>query len=142
MSSEDDLTRLKSRLENVERENAERMALIAKRAAKAMDEVRESTTKLVKATGDVLVRLNERTRRAQAAGGWATESTLAAEVEKDGDFGFEEDEEENERRAGYRSADPLDSLPHAPAPPPAGRHRQRVDHPDEDDYTNTDWLRA
>jgi hypothetical protein len=137
MSSEENLARLKSKLENIDRENTDRMSLLEKRAAKAWEESKESTAKLVQATGAVLVRLNERSRRATAAGGWATESALADKVEKDGDFGFEDDEAENERRAGYTAADPV-----APHPPerPTGRHRPRARHVEEDDYANMDWL--
>jgi hypothetical protein len=156
MSSEESLARLKSTLENIDRENTDRMSLIEKRAAKALEESKEATAKLVKTAGDVLVRLNERNQRARAAGGWATESSLADKAENDDDFGFEEDEEENERRAGYKVADPLDvplpaaqrQVPPPPAPVtpppeparPAGRHRPRGQHDEEDDYANTDWL--
>jgi hypothetical protein len=159
MSSDEGLARLKSTLENIDRENTDRMSLIEKRAAKALEESKEATAKLVKTAGEVLTRLNERNQRARAAGGWATEAALADKVEDDGDFGFEDDEEENERRAGYKAADPLDSplptsqrpippppLPVAPPPPEPthtpGRHRHRAHQNEEDDYANTDWLEA
>jgi hypothetical protein len=84
-------------------------------------------------------------------------SNLADKVEKDGDFGFEEDEEENERRAGYTAADPRDPLSQRPVSPPfpspiaplvpepprsPGRHRLRAHQVEEDDYADTDWLEA
>jgi hypothetical protein len=156
MSSAEDLARLKSGLADIERENADRLSLIDRRAAKSMEESKESGDRLRKETSAVVAGLKERNQRAKAAGGWATESSLADKVEDDGDFGFEEDEEENQRRAGYKTADPLDlPLPTAqrqvpPPPPPiapvpeparpAGRHRPRGQHDEEDDYANTDWL--
>jgi hypothetical protein len=157
VSSEDDLARLKSRLADIGRENTDRMALIEKRAAKALEESLVSGDKLRKESSEVIASFIERTRRAKAAGGWATESTLADKVEKDGDFGFEEDEEENERRAGYTAADLVDPLPQRPVSPPLpspiappvpesprspGRHRHRAHQVEEDDYANTDWLEA
>jgi hypothetical protein len=118
VSFEDDLARLKSRIADIGRENTDRMALIEKRAAKALEESLESGDKLRKESSEVIASFIERTRRANAAGGRATESTLADKVEKDGDFGFEEDEGENERRAGYTAADPLDPLSQRPVSPP------------------------
>jgi hypothetical protein len=157
LSSEDDLARLKSGLADVERENADRMSLIDRRVARSMEESKENGDQLRKETSLVVASLAERNQRARAAGGWATESSLADKVEDDGDFGFEEDEEENQRRAGYKTADPLDvPLPVAqrqvpPPPPPVvppeparspGRHRPRGQQDEEDDYANTDWLEA
>lgn len=138
MSSADDLVRLKSRLADIERENADRMSLIEKRAAKALEDSNEFGDKLRKESTEMLASLVERKKRANAAGGWATESAIADRVEKDGDFGFEDDDEENVRRAGFAMAEPV-----APPPEPVrspGRHRHRAEHVEEEDYAHTDWL--
>ncbi|KZB82094.1 hypothetical protein [Amycolatopsis regifaucium] len=157
MSSEDALAAMKSRLAALESENSARMALLDKRREEALAESKEKFDKQAKIQGGVIVRLQERNRKAKAAGGWATESTLAEKVEDDGDFGFEEDEAENERRAGYRTAEeppiayrpPAPSAPPASPPPPApvpeerpaGRHRRAAAaRGDDDDFANTDWL--
>lgn len=159
MSSEDALAAMKNKLAGLESENSARMALLDKRREEALAECKEKTDKQAKIQGGVIVRLQERNRKAKAAGGWATESTVGDKVEDDGDFGFEEDEAENERRAGYRTADepvaahrpPVPTPPAPPPPPPlpapvpeapsAGRHR-RAASGDDDDFANTDWLEA
>jgi len=158
VSSEDALAAMKSRLADLESENSARMALLDKRREEALAESKEKFDKQAKIQGGVIVRLQERNRKAKAAGGWATEATLAEKVEDDGDFGFEEDETENERRAGYRTADeppvsfrpPAPPVPTPPPPPPppapvpeerpAGRHRRAAARGDDDDFANTDWL--
>ncbi|HET6289812.1 MAG TPA: hypothetical protein VFG15_24095 [Amycolatopsis sp.] len=154
MSSEDALAAMKSKLASLESENSARMALLDKRREEALAEAKEKFDKQSKTQGGVIVRLQERNRKAKAAGGWATESTLSEKVEDDGDFGFEEDEAENERRAGYRTADeppiayrPAPPAPQAPPPPapvaeerPAGRHRRAAARGDDDDFADTDWL--
>ncbi len=157
MGSEDALAAMKSRLANLESENSARMALLDKRREEALAEAKEKFDKQSKIQGGVIVRLQERNRKAKAAGGWATESTLSEKVEDDGDFGFEEDEAENERRAGYRTAEeapvayrpPASPAPTPPPPPPApapeerpaGRHRRAAAaRGDDDDFANTDWL--
>ncbi|MFI7118236.1 hypothetical protein [Amycolatopsis sp. NPDC049868] len=158
MGSEDALAAMKSKLANLESENSARMALLDKRREEALAEAKEKFDKQSKIQGGVIVRLQERNRKAKAAGGWATESTLSEKVEDDGDFGFEEDEAEKERRAGYRTAEeppvvyrpPAPSVPaSAPPPPPApapeerpaGRHRRAAAaRGDDDDFANTDWL--
>ncbi len=157
MSSEDALAAMKSRLANLESENSARMSLLDKRREEALAESKEKFDKQSKIQGGVIARLQERNRKAKAAGGWATESTVGEKVEDDGDFGFEDDESENERRAGYRAADepPAAYRPPAPAPSPppppppvpvpvpeerpAGRHR-RAARGDDDDFAETDWL--
>ncbi|MFD9895214.1 hypothetical protein ACFWY9_38235, partial [Amycolatopsis sp. NPDC059027] len=143
-------------LAGLERENGDRMYLVEQRAAKAVEESREAGDKLRRETDEALTKLLEQKRRAEAAGGWVTESTVGDKAEDENDFGFEEDEAENERRAGYRAADaPPAAHPAAPPPPPppsppavppapaagraAGRHR-RPAHSDDDDFANTDWL--
>ncbi|MFJ8910445.1 hypothetical protein [Amycolatopsis sp. NPDC102389] len=158
MGSEDALAAMKSKLANLESENSARMALLDKRREEALAEAKEKFDKQSKIQGGVIVRLQERNRKAKAAGGWATESTLSEKVEDDGDFGFEEDETENERRAGYRTAEeppiayrPPSPAPQTPPPPPvpapvteerpAGRHRRAAAaRGDDDDFANTDWL--
>ncbi|KFZ82807.1 hypothetical protein ED92_02540 [Amycolatopsis sp. MJM2582] len=158
MGSEDALAALKSKLANLESENSARMALLDKRREEALAEAKEKFDKQSKIQGGVIVRLQERNRKAKAAGGWATESTLSEKVEDDGDFGFEEDEAENERRAGYRTAEEQPVAYRPPAPPvqaptpppppapvpeerPAGRHRRAAAaRGDDDDFANTDWL--
>ncbi|MEU8412814.1 hypothetical protein AB0C24_08510 [Amycolatopsis japonica] len=157
MGSEDALAAMKSKLANLESENSARMALLDKRREEALAEAKEKFDKQSKIQGGVIVRLQERNRKAKAAGGWATESTLSEKVEDDGDFGFEEDEAENERRAGYRTAEEQPvafrpPAPPAPTPPPpaqapvpeerpAGRHRRAAAaRGDDDDFANTDWL--
>lgn len=159
MSSEDALAAMKSRLADLENENSARMALLDKRREEALAESKEKFDKQSKIQGGVIVRLQERNRKARAAGGWATESTVGDKVEDDGDFGFEEDKAENERRAGYRAADeppvayrptpvPAPQAPPPPPPPPvpvpeerpAGRHRRAAARGDDDDFANTDWL--
>jgi len=154
VSSEDALAAMKSKLASLESENSARMALLDKRREEALAEAKEKFDKQSKTQGGVIVRLQERNRKAKAAGGWATESTLSEKVEDDGDFGFEEDEAENERRAGYRTADeppiayrPAPPAPQAPPPPapvaeerPAGRHRRAAARGDDDDFADTDWL--
>ncbi len=158
MSSEDALAAMRSKLASLDSENSARMALLDKRREEALAEAKEKTDKQAKIQGGVIVRLQERNRKAKAAGGWATESTVGEKVEDDGDFGFEEDESENERRAGYRAADeppaayrPPVPAPQAPPPPPpppvpvpeappAGRHRRAAARGDDDDFANTDWL--
>ncbi|MFE0026302.1 hypothetical protein [Amycolatopsis sp. NPDC059021] len=161
MSPEEDLAALKHKLAGLERENGDRMYLVEQRAAKAVEESREAGDKLRRETDEALTKLLEQKRRAEAAGGWVTESTVGDKVDDENDFGFEEDETENERRAGYRAADapPPAAYPAAPPPPPsppvpppavtpapaagpgrgAGRHR-RPAHSDDDDFANTDWL--
>ncbi|GAA4540437.1 hypothetical protein [Amycolatopsis samaneae] len=158
MSPEEDLAALKHKLAGLERENGDRMYLVDKRAAMALEESREAGDKLRRETDEALATALEQKRRAEAAGGWVTEATVGDKAEDD-DFGFEEDEAENERRAGYRAADappPPADHPPAPAPPPpvpvtppaeaaseqprgGGRHR-RAAHADDDDFANTDWL--
>ncbi|WP_037314761.1 hypothetical protein [Amycolatopsis orientalis] len=156
MNPEEDLARLRHKLAGLERENGDRMYLVDNRASKALEETKAAGDKLKQETSAALSARLEQKRRAQAAGGWATESTLGDKVEDDGDFGFEEDETENERRAGYRTADeppisfrPPVPAPQAPPPPPpapvpeerpAGRHRRAAARGDDDDFANTDWL--
>ncbi|OXM55722.1 hypothetical protein [Amycolatopsis alba] len=157
MNPEEDLARLRHKLAGLERENGDRMYLVDNRAAKAVEETQAAGDKLKQETSAALTARSEQKRRAEAAGGWATEATLADKVEDDGDFGFEEDESENERRAGYRAADepPISYRPPAPAavpppppPPPApvpeerpaGRHRRAAARSDDDDFADTDWL--
>ncbi|WP_410656564.1 hypothetical protein [Amycolatopsis sp. lyj-112] len=157
MNPEEDLARLRQKLAGLERENGDRMYLVDQRAAKAVEESRAAEDKLKQDTGAALDALREQKRRAEAAGGWATESTVGDKVEDDGDFGFEEDDAENERRAGYRAADeppvayrPPAPEPQAPPPPPlpvpepearpAGRHRRAAGRGDDDDFADTDWL--
>lgn len=158
MNPEEDLATLRHKLAGLERENGDRMYLVDNRAAKAVEETRTAGDQLKQETAAALTARSEQKRRAEAAGGWATESTLSEKVEDDGDFGFEEDEAENERRAGYRTAEeqpiayrpPAPSVP-APTPPPppapapeerpAGRHRRAAAaRGDDDDFANTDWL--
>jgi hypothetical protein len=161
VNPEEDLARLRQKLAGLERENGDRMYLVDNRAAKALDESKAASDKLKKETSEAMAALLEQKRRAEAAGGWATESTVGDKVEDDGDFGFEEDEAENERRAGYRAADeppvayrptpePAPQAPPPPPPPPtpapvpeerpAGRHRRAAARGDDDDFANTDWL--
>ncbi|MFC9257453.1 hypothetical protein, partial [Amycolatopsis thailandensis] len=122
MNPEEDLARLRHKLAGLERENGDRMYLVDNRATKAIEETRTAGDKLKQETSAALTARIEQKRRAEAAGGWETESTLGDKVEDDGDFGFEEDETENERRAGYRTAEepPISYRPPAPsaAPPP------------------------
>ncbi|MEV6910913.1 hypothetical protein [Amycolatopsis sp. NPDC051071] len=160
MNPEEDLARLRHKLAGLERENGDRMYLVDNRATKAIEETQAAGDKLKQETSAALAARLEQKRRAEAAGGWATESTVGEKVEDDGDFGFEEDESENERRAGYRAADeppvayrPPPPTPQAPPPPPApapvpapvpeerpaGRHR-RAARGDDDDFAETDWL--
>ncbi|AGM03301.1 hypothetical protein [Amycolatopsis keratiniphila] len=157
MNPEEDLATLRHKLAGLERENGDRMYLVDNRAAKAIEETRTAGDQLKQETAAALAARSEQKRRAEAAGGWATESTLSEKVEDDGDFGFEEDEAENERRAGYRTAEEAPvayrpPVPPAPAPPPpppapapeerpAGRHRRAAAaRGDDDDFANTDWL--
>ncbi|WP_410577533.1 hypothetical protein [Amycolatopsis sp. lyj-108] len=157
MNPEEDLARLRHKLAGLERENGDRMYLVDNRATKAIEETRAAGDKLKQETSAALTARLEQKKRAEAAGGWATESTLSEKVEDDGDFGFEEDEAENERRAGYRTADeppiayrPAPPVPPPPSPPPppvpvaeerpAGRHRRAAGRGDDDDFANTDWL--
>ncbi len=156
MNPEEDLARLRHKLAGLERENGDRMYLVDNRAAKAVEETQAAGEKLKQETSAALTARLEQKRRAEAAGGWETESTLGDKVEDDGDFGFEEDETENERRAGYRAADeppisfrppPAVPAPQVPPPPapvpeerPAGRHRRAAARGDDDDFANTDWL--
>ncbi|MFC3449967.1 hypothetical protein [Amycolatopsis speibonae] len=163
MNPEEDLAGLRHKLAGLERENGDRMYLVDNRATKAIEETRSAGDKLKQETSAALTARLEQKRRAEAAGGWATESTLSDKVEDDGDFGFEEDETENERRAGYRAADeppisyrppaPTGPAPQAPPPPPpppmsvpvpeerpAGRHRRSAARGDDDDFAETDWL--
>ncbi|MEV7555133.1 hypothetical protein AB0N89_36420 [Amycolatopsis sp. NPDC089917] len=155
MNPEEDLARLRHQLAGLERENGDRMYLVDNRATKAIEETQAAGDKLKQETSAALTARIEQKRRAEAAGGWATESTLSDKVEDDGDFGFEEDETENERRAGYRTAEeppvayrpPAPSQPPPPPPPapvpeerPAGRHRRAAARGDDDDFANTDWL--
>jgi hypothetical protein len=128
MSPADDLARLKSRFAEIERENADRMSLIAKRSATAMAESKDVGDTLRRQSAEAVTSLVEHNKRVKAAGGWATESALTDKV--DGDFGFEDDEAEKERRAGFAVAKPVSP----------GRHRPREDQVEEDDYANTDWL--
>ncbi|MEU3621668.1 hypothetical protein BS329_21470 [Amycolatopsis coloradensis] len=163
MNPEEDLARLRHRLAGLERENGDRMYLVDNRATKAIEETQAAGDKLKQETSAALAARLEQKRRAEAAGGWATESTLGDKVDDDGDFGFEEDEAENERRAGYRAADeppisfrppPASQAPPPPPPPPAapvtpvvvleerpvGRHRRSAARGDDDDFAETDWL--
>jgi hypothetical protein len=154
VSSEDALAALKNKLAGLESENSARMALLDKRREEAAAESKEKLEKQAKIQGEVFVRLQERNRRAKAAGGWVTESTVGDKNEDDTQFGFEEDEEEKDRRAGYRPADehPLPASYRASAPPPPvqpppapvpepGRHRRSAARSsDDDDFANTDWL--
>ncbi|MBB5854853.1 hypothetical protein ACFQ05_16220 [Amycolatopsis umgeniensis] len=156
MNPEEDLARLRHKLAGLERENGDRMYLVDNRATKAIEETQAAGDKLKQETSAALSARLEQKRRAEAAGGWATESTLGDKVEDDGDFGFEEDETENERRAGYRTAEeppvsfrpPAVPAPQVPPPPPApvpeerpaGRHRRAAARGDDDDFANTDWL--
>ncbi|WP_410604449.1 hypothetical protein [Amycolatopsis sp. lyj-90] len=157
MNPEEDLARLRHKLAGLERENGDRMYLVDNRAAKAVEETQAAGEKLKQETSAALTARLEQKRRAEAAGGWETESTLGDKVEDDGDFGFEEDETENERRAGYRTADeppisfrPPPAVPAPQVPPPhpapvpeerpAGRHRRAAARGDDDDFANTDWL--
>ncbi|MBE1581583.1 hypothetical protein ACFORH_22525 [Amycolatopsis roodepoortensis] len=159
MNPEEDLAGLRHKLAGLERENGDRMYLVDNRAAKAIEETKAAGDQLKQETGAALAARSEQKRRAEAAGGWETESTLSEKVEDDGDFGFEEDEAENERRAGYRTAEeppiayrpPAPSVSASPQPPPppapvpeerqAGRHRRvAAARGDDDDFANTDWL--
>lgn len=159
MNPEEDLARLRQKLAGLERENGDRMYLVDNRAAKALEDSKAVADKLKQETSQTMAALLEQQRRTEAAGGWATESTVGDKTEDDGDFGFEEDEAESERRAGYRAADeppvvhrppeppvappPTPSSPPAPAPAPeapsAGRHRRAAAR-DDDDFADTDWL--
>ncbi|WP_414935904.1 hypothetical protein [Amycolatopsis sp. cmx-11-51] len=161
MNPEDDLARLRHKLAGLERENGDRMYLVDNRATKAIEETQAAGDKLKQETSAALAARLEQKRRAEAAGGWETESTLGDKAEDDGDFGFEEDEAENERRAGYRRAEepPISfrptpasqAPPPLPPPPPsapvpvpeerpAGRHRRSAARGDDDDFAETDWL--
>ncbi|OKJ93954.1 hypothetical protein [Amycolatopsis sp. CB00013] len=157
MNPEEDLATLRHKLAGLERENGDRMYLVDNRAAKTIEETRTAGDQLKQETSAALAARSEQKRRAEAAGGWATESTLSEKVEDDGDFGFEEDEAENERRAGYRTAEEQPVAFRPPAPPaptspppapapvpeerPAGRHRRAAAaRGDDDDFANTDWL--
>ncbi|WP_027928102.1 hypothetical protein [Amycolatopsis benzoatilytica] len=148
MSSGDALAAMRAKLDSLEAENGARAALLDRNRSEAVAESKEKLDKQGRIQGEVFVRLQERNRRAKAAGGWATEATTG---EKDPDqvsFGFEDDEAENERRAGYVPAEepilPRSNTPPTTAPTPAaapsGRHRRGMHHDEDEDYTNTDWL--
>jgi hypothetical protein len=151
MGSEDALAAMKDKLAGLDAENSARMALLDRSRESALAESKEKLDKQAKIQGEVIVRLQERNRRAKKAGGWMTEATAGDTVEDD-DFGFEEDEAELDRRARYRTEDepparfapppaPLSPVP-PPAPEPsrpAGRHRRTAAQSD-DDFADTDWL--
>ncbi|SEP51695.1 hypothetical protein [Amycolatopsis saalfeldensis] len=148
MSSDDLSASFRSKLADIERENGERLSLIGSRVTKALQESKEASDKQLRTVGEVVVRMQESARRAQKAGGWVMESTVGDKADSERDFGFEEDDAEKDRRAGYRAAGehavppvvaPPVVQPAAPPPVP-GRHRRGAAHPDEDDFANTDWL--
>jgi hypothetical protein len=155
MSSEDALAAMRAKLSTLEAENTARAALLDRSRGEAVAESKEKLDKQGKIQGEVFARLQERNRRAKAAGGWVTESTVGEKPGDESDFGFEEDDAENDRRAGYRAAAepepafggrpaPLPKVEAPPAPqsppPVPGRHRRGAAHTDDDDFANTDWL--
>jgi hypothetical protein len=154
MSSEDALAAMRAKLSTLEAENTARAALLDRSRDEAVAESKEKLDKQGKIQGEVFARLQERNRRAKAAGGWATESTVGEKPDDESDFGFEEDDAEKDRRAGYRAAGepepafggravplPKVETPPVPQPPPVpGRHRRGAAHGDEDDFADTDWL--
>jgi len=151
MSSGDALAAMRAKLDSLEAENGARSALLDRNRSEAVAESKEKLDKQGRVQGEVFVRLQERNRRAKAAGGWQTEATTGEKESDEVSFGFEDDEAENERRAGYSPAEepalPRPSTPPPPPPPPvappspdAGRHRRGMHHDDDEDYTNTDWL--
>ncbi|MFI5606049.1 hypothetical protein [Amycolatopsis sp. NPDC051903] len=148
MSSQDALAAMRAKLATLDAESSARAALLDRSRTEAVAESKEKLEKQGKIQGEVFVRLQERNRRAKAAGGWATEKTVGDRHDDEDDFGFEEDETANERRAGFRPADEPElttgrrsALRSAPAPAePAGRHRRAAHAADEDDFGDTDWL--
>ncbi|MEV0065261.1 hypothetical protein [Amycolatopsis sp. NPDC050768] len=150
MSSQDALAAMRAKLATLEAENSARSALLDRNRAEAVAESKEKLEKQGKIQGEVFVRLQERNRRAKAAGGWATEKTVGNRADDENDYGFEEDETENERRAGFRTADDPEvrygRRPAAPAPAeqpaePSGRHRRAAHAVDDDtDFAETNWL--
>ncbi|QRP45347.1 hypothetical protein [Amycolatopsis sp. FDAARGOS 1241] len=149
MGSQDALAAMRAKLATLDAESTARAALLDLSRADAVAESKEKLEKQGKIQGEVFVRLQERNRRAKAAGGWATEKTVGDRYDDEGDFGFEEDETANERRAGFRTAEESGlttgrrSAPDpAPAPAePAGRHRRAAHAADDDgDFADTNWL--
>ncbi|MDT8909685.1 hypothetical protein [Amycolatopsis sp. PS_44_ISF1] len=146
MSSEDALAAMRAKLSSLEAENTARSALLDRSREEAVAQSREKLEKQGKIQGAVFVRLQERNRRAKAAGGWATESTVGEKPGTERSFGFEDDDAGKDRRTGYRApAEPGDrpappKTEPLPVPPGSGRHRREAANSDEADFADTDWL--
>ncbi|WP_326568135.1 hypothetical protein VSH64_41195 [Amycolatopsis rhabdoformis] len=130
---------MRAKLATLEAENSARSAMLDRNRAEAVAESKEKLEKQGKIQGEVFVRLQERNRRAKAAGGWETEKTVGDRAEEN-QFGFEDDEAAQTGDVDVRYA----ARPSAPAaPPPAepsGRHRRAAHAVDDDDFADTDWL--
>ncbi|MBB4686417.1 hypothetical protein [Amycolatopsis jiangsuensis] len=130
MSTDDALGAMRAKLASLEAENAARSGLLDRSRAEAVAESKEKLDKQARVQGEVFVRLQERNRRAKAAGGWATESTVGDRDHGEMEFGFDDES------AGDPEAD---RTANRPAPPAAGRPRRRAEHDDES-FADTDWL--
>lgn len=144
MDSAVSLQRLRDTLGAIDRENAERFALIDTRAGKAAQESNDTTERLASNAREVFARLDERAQRIKNAGGWATGSSLANSGSDEDDFGFEEDDQAAATPAEHvpaTQAPPFAPAPvsHCAQPPDKSDGHLRRSPAEEDDYAETDW---
>lgn len=128
------LASFRNQLTNISRENADRMALIEKRATEQAQQAKAQSDKQMKTVSAVVVRLNERNRRIKDAGGWDVKDSDEDRVLTFGQLDDDESGLESEPTI------PAWSPPEIPAPP-AGRHARRSEDFDDEDYSSTNWLR-
>jgi hypothetical protein len=148
------LDALRSRIALIGQEYQERRSLREQRLVEAEAKAVSRREARAQTVREQVRDLQEAQRRKEHNGGWETAGAQRTDETDDGNFGFEEDEDEALRRAGYSTADTA-SIPHpAPAAPPRtppqttppvrseppqpGRHRRPA--PDDDDFENTDWV--
>lgn len=123
MRTEDALAAMRAKLASLEAENTARSGLLDRSRAEAVAESKEKLDKQSRVQGEVFVRLQERSRRAKAAGGWATESTVGEKPSGEMKFGFDDEDAAHSSSRGSR-----------------GRHAARSAEHDDEDYEDKDWL--
>ncbi|RJQ76966.1 hypothetical protein [Amycolatopsis panacis] len=124
MRTEDALAAMRAKLASLEAESTARSGLLDRSRAEAMAESKEKLDKQARVQGEVFVRLQERSRRAKAAGGWATESTVGERPSGEMEFGFDDEDSAHSNSPGSHARH---------ATQPAKQH-------DDEDYEDKDWL--
>ncbi|ASR38905.1 hypothetical protein BAY61_02985 [Prauserella marina] len=137
-----------SRIKAIGREMAERRALRERNAASVRKRSRESLLAQGKVAAKAAEHLGELGRRRKQAGGWNTEKSLSGKIDVMG-FGAEDEQREatfSHYGTGSASPPPAPSLelPEARREPPQprrARHARQEDQFDDDDFSNSSWLK-